>query len=109
MTELPICAPRLIECPIVGLNRIDNREANRLLVEWGHKLGPCNRPFLTESFALEVNGEPVAVAMSCSIVHGPVAGYTTQEVVEFERGDWLYAGVMLFSAGAALETRRKDD
>lgn len=26
-----------------------------------------------------------------------------------ERGDWLYAGGMLFAAGAAWETRRKDE
>ncbi len=76
---------RLLECPILGLNRISNELANECLVKWDHKLGPCNRPFLTESFAIEKEGEPIAVAMSCSIVHGPVAGYSVKEVVELAR------------------------
>lgn len=76
---------RLLECPIAGVNRISNGLCNDLLVKWEHKLGPCERPFLTESFAFEVDGEPIAVAMSCSIVHGPVAGYRTQQVVELAR------------------------
>ena len=76
---------RLIECPIAGVNKIEVGRANELLCRWGHKLGPINRPFLMEAFALEVEGEPVAVAVSASIVHGPVAGYVTQEVVELAR------------------------
>ena len=76
---------RLLDVPLSGLYPIDNQEANRLLVEWNHKLGPCNRPFKTESYALEVNGEPVAVAMTCSIIHGPVAGYDLKQVVELAR------------------------
>lgn len=79
-------APRLLNSlPIVGLEQISNQDANRLLVEWGHKLGPCNRPFRTESFCLEVAGQPIAVAMTCSIVHGPVGGYQVHEVVELAR------------------------
>jgi hypothetical protein len=76
---------RLLECSIAGVVPISKDQANELLVKWDHKLGPCNRPFRTESFALEIHGEPVAVAMSCSIVHGPVAGYKTQQVVELAR------------------------
>src|SRR5580698_7514417 len=71
--------------PLVSLSAIPNDEANALLVRWNHKLGPCRRPFRTESFALILEEQPIAVAMSCSIVHGPVAGYTTQEVVELAR------------------------
>lgn len=78
-------APPLLDVAIAGVYPITNAEANALLVKWEHKLGPCNRPFRTESFALVVSGEPVAVAMSASIVHGPVAGYSTQEVVELAR------------------------
>lgn len=71
--------------PLVALSSISNDHANELLVKWEHKLGPCNRPFRTESFGLFINDEPVAVAMSCSIVHGPVAGYETKQVVELAR------------------------
>ncbi len=77
--------PRLMDVYMVGVMPISNKECNRLLVKWEHKLGPCVRPFRSESFALFVAGEPVACAMTCSIVHGPVAGYTTQECVELAR------------------------
>jgi hypothetical protein len=78
-------APRLFEFPMAGLVPISNQSANELLVAWGHKLGPCNRPFRTESYAFEVDSTPVAIAMTCSIVHGPVAGYQVNEVVELAR------------------------
>jgi hypothetical protein len=64
---------------------ISNAEANELLARWGHRLGPCNRPFRTESFVLRHNDVPVSVAMSCSIVHGPVDGLQVNEVVELAR------------------------
>lgn len=75
----------LISVPVVGLFPISNDECNRWLTEWGHKLGPCNRPFRSESWALELDGIPVAVAMTCSIVHGPAAGFQTNECVELAR------------------------
>lgn len=79
-------APRLInDIPLVGLEQITNQEANALPVKWKHKLGECNRPFRTESFCLEVAGEPIAVAMTCSIVNGPVDGFQVHEVVELAR------------------------
>lgn len=77
--------PRLMDVPIVGLYPMPVAEANALLVEWEHKLGPCNRPFHQEAFALEVTGRPVAVAVSASIVNGPVASFDRQQVVELAR------------------------
>lgn len=77
--------PRLFEMPIVGLYQMDVEVANRLLVEWDHKLGACERPFHQEAFALELSGEPIAVAISASIVNGPVAGFERQETVELAR------------------------
>lgn len=77
--------PVLFQCPIARLEPIPNKDANKLLVDWEHKLGPCYRPFRTESFAFFIREEPVAVAMSCSIVHGPIEGYTTENLVELAR------------------------
>jgi antitoxin VapB len=71
--------------PICGFYPITNDHANELLVKWKHKLGPCNRPFRMEVFALVVNDEPVSVAISASIVHGPVYGYQVHEVLELAR------------------------
>lgn len=78
-------APRLFDAPLAGIYPVSVAEANQLLIRWEHKLGPCERPFHQEAFVLEVAGRPVAVAVSASIVHGPVAGYRTQEVVELAR------------------------
>jgi hypothetical protein len=75
----------LFDIPMCGIYPISNSEANGLLAKFEHKLGPCERPFRTESFALKLNGEPIAVAMTCSIVHGPVAGFQINEVVELAR------------------------
>lgn len=67
-------APRLLDVPISGLYPIAVADANRFLTEVGHKLGPCNRPFRQEAYGLEVDGSLVAVAISASIVNGPVGG-----------------------------------
>ena len=61
-------------------------EANRLLVEWGHKLGACNRPFSQQGWSLELGGEPISVAVSASAVSATVGGYYRRtEVVECAR------------------------
>lgn len=71
--------------PIAGVYPIGMGEANRLLDLWEHRLGPIERPFRGEGFALLLDRRPIAVAVSTSIVNGPVAGYGRQEVVELGR------------------------
>lgn len=78
-------APRLIDVPLSGLYPVNVADANRLLVEWGHRLGPCNRPFRQEGFVLELDARPIAVAVSASIVNGPVGGLRRDQVVELAR------------------------
>lgn len=68
-----------------GLTAVDRRQANDLLVEWGHYLGPCDRPFGSEGWVLEVAGRPVSVAVSASIVSTTAAGLDMREVVELAR------------------------
>lgn len=76
---------RLVSVPIVGLVPIDMDEANALVVEYGHNLGPCDRPFRSEGWALDVMGDPVAVAITASIVSSTAAGYKCSSVVELAR------------------------
>lgn len=78
-------SPRLFDSPLSGVYPVEMDEANYMLCAWGHKLGPCKRPFGQEGYCLEVAGKPVAVAVSASIVHGPVAGYDLKQVVELAR------------------------
>ncbi len=72
--------------PIVGLVAVSVDEANALLEEWGHYLGPTTRPFPpTDAYALDVECEPVAVATSDGIVGDTSAGYARAEAVELSR------------------------
>ena len=57
---------RLLDAPIVACSPVSIDEANRLLVAWDHKLGPVYRPFRQEAYALEVDGQPVAIAVSAA-------------------------------------------
>lgn len=78
--------PRLLDVPMAGLYPIGLDQANRLLVDrWHHRLGPVNRPFRSEAFVLDLQGEPVAVAVSASTVSNTVAGYRRDQVVELAR------------------------
>lgn len=85
MTLLAVSQPRLMTVPITAVIPIDIDRANALLSQWGHRLGPINRPFRMEAYAFEIDGSPVNVAVSASIVSSTVAGYQCQEVVELAR------------------------
>lgn len=82
---------QLIHAPIAGLEPIPIRDANALLVEWGHKLGPCERPFGQEAFALLIEGRYTCVAISASLVSPYIADvnkrilYRRKQVVELAR------------------------
>jgi hypothetical protein len=70
---------------VIGLVPVQLDEANALLEEWGHYLGPVNRPFRSEAWALDLDNEPIAVAVGASAVSDTVAGYDRKEVVELAR------------------------
>lgn len=76
---------RLASVPVVGLIPIDLAEANALLVEFEHNLGPVERTFRSEAWALDLLGEPIAVAVTCSTVSATAAGYRRRELVELAR------------------------
>ncbi len=80
-----VTQPLLLAVPISALMPILPEDANHLLVEWGHRLGPVNRPFRQEAYTLELHGRPISVAVSASIVSNTVAGYARTEVVELAR------------------------
>lgn len=82
---LPDGQLRLLTVPVVGVVPVRLADANALLARWGHKLGPVHRPFRSEAWALEVDGRPLSVAVTCSIVSSTVAGYRCREVVELAR------------------------
>lgn len=71
--------------PLVGLVAVDVDEANGLLEEWEHYLGPLERPFRNDAWALDFDGSPVSIATSSSIVGETSAGYPKHEAVELSR------------------------
>lgn len=71
--------------PIAGFESMDEDAVNELLVDWGHNLGACDRPFGQQGWAFMLDGVPISVAMSASVVSSTVNGYRCQEVVELAR------------------------
>lgn len=71
--------------PLISFDLIENSVADRALVEWGHWLGGCNRPFGKQSFGLFIEDELLSVAVSASTVNAKCGGYDRQQVVELAR------------------------
>lgn len=85
ITALPLRLPAISQ-PLVGLVGVDLDEANALLEEWDHYLGPVERPFPpTDAYVLELEGDPIGVATSDGIVGDTSAGYARAECVELSR------------------------
>jgi hypothetical protein len=63
--------------PVVQLRAVEPDEADCLLVKWEHPLGPLRRPFGREDWLREVNGQPIALASSASIVGSCVRRFAT--------------------------------
>ena len=83
--SLLVRQPRLLDLPMCGVSPVSVDEANGLLIDWSHYLGPINRPCRQDAYVLEVHQEPVSVAVSASIVSPTVEGYQRPEVVELAR------------------------
>ncbi len=71
--------------PFATFTLIDERESRRACDEWGHYLGPCERPFRLQHFGLFRDRELVSVAVSASTVGATCAGYDRRRVVELAR------------------------
>ena len=74
----------------VYVTKVDKKEANALLVEWEHVLGPCNRPFGQEFWGLVVHNVVVSLAVSASTVSPSVVDevghrWERKQVVELAR------------------------
>ena len=70
---------------VAALAIVPLAEANRLLADWHHDLGPITRPFGSQAWALYIGGEPVSVAVSVSTVGDMTAGYRRTQLVELGR------------------------
>jgi len=76
----------LLVPPIQHVAEIGIDDANALLVAWGHLMGPCRRPNAQAwAHAMFMHGEPVAVAVTASLVRETCAGLTRAEAIELAR------------------------
>lgn len=72
--------------PVMHLSMIELEEANRLLIAWGHRMGPCRRPnSRIWAHAMFMHGEPVAVTVTAALIRETCAGLTRGEAVELAR------------------------
>ncbi len=76
--------------PAVTFDGIELGDANRLLLLWGHKMGPLERGNEQgQHFALFHHGRPVAVAMASTLIRECVGGglshMTREDTVELSR------------------------
>ena len=85
MTTALFAQPQLDLAPLASFRVLDPAMADALLTAWGHYLGPCERPFGRQDFALAVDGAVVCVATSASAVSSTVASFRRDEVVELAR------------------------
>jgi hypothetical protein len=59
----------------VTFDKIEREDANPLLVQWGHKMGPLNRGNVKGvHYALRHDGRPVAAAMAATLIRQRVGG-----------------------------------
>lgn len=71
--------------PDVVFRPIDRGTLNQCLVAWGHKMGPVRRPTVGWSHALLVDGEPVAVVATDTLIRPRVAGLSRHDAIELSR------------------------
>lgn len=78
--------------PLVSFDHITLDEANSLLIRWGHKMGPLERPDFNVPppvYALVHEGRPIAVAIAASLVRervgGGLAHLTRENTIELAR------------------------
>jgi hypothetical protein len=77
--------------PAVVFDSVPLVEANRMLVDWGHKMGALERgnSAALQCHALFVHGEPMAVVCTSSLIREVVGGglrhLTRQNTVELSR------------------------
>lgn len=75
--------------PLITFDTIEIDQANQCLSDWGHKMGPINRPFgAPVAYALCHNGEPKALAISSPLIGERVGNchwMTRKNTIELSR------------------------
>lgn len=76
----------LIVPEIVHVAQIERKDADRALVAWEHKMGPCNRPMgVLKAHGLFAHGKLCAVTVTADLVAASCAGLSREHAVELAR------------------------
>ena len=76
----------MLVAPVMHVAAIENREADRVLTAWQHKMGPCKRPMGTlTSHGMFAHGNLCAVVVTADLVAATCAGFTRLEAIELAR------------------------
>jgi hypothetical protein len=67
-----VIQPRFLDVAPATFDTLDMAEGNALLTTWGHRLGQLHRPFTSRCYVFLLDGEPISLAMSASIISGTV-------------------------------------
>lgn len=96
----------LLHLPLCGLYPCDIAVANALLIAWEHRLGRCSRPFGQQAFSLQLQGQPVSVAISASLVSTTISGTNKAGVrVSYRRGEVVECARLCSAPTAPWATR----
>jgi hypothetical protein len=71
--------------PLASFDAIEQDELNRCLTEWGHRMGPLNRPTPSRAHGLRHDGKLVAVTATDHLAAANVAGLRRDQAVELSR------------------------
>jgi hypothetical protein len=71
---------------IMSLDQIDHRDASAALVRWGHRMGPCLRPYADLwSHGLFLHSELIAVTVTAGLVRESCGGLSRDQAIELAR------------------------
>lgn len=105
MTDLAARPVGLFGLDPVCTVAVDRADANGLLVEWGHELGPCDRPFRQDHWVLAVDGRPVSVAITASTVSPTITDDEAHASRVWPRGELAELARICSAPGEAWATR----
>jgi hypothetical protein len=72
--------------PIQHIEQIENKDADRALIKWEHKMGPCNRPMgIIRSHGMFSHGKLCALTVTADLVAATCAGFNRDEAIELAR------------------------
>ena len=73
--------------PVISFDAIEKADLNRCLIEWGHRMGPWNRPdYGAEAFhGMCHHGKLVAVTASARLIRETAAGISRDMAFELGR------------------------